>query len=155
MVIEITEANLADPADVETVVDLIDAYAADPMGRGQPLAAEVRDRLGAGLPAIPGALVLLARLDTRAVGVAVCFSGYSTFEARPLLNLHDLAVLPAARRRGVGDALLRALEERAREAGYCRITLEVRADNHGARALYRRHGYGPDDAGMDFWTRPL
>jgi GNAT superfamily N-acetyltransferase len=38
--------------------------------------------------------------------------------------------------------LLRAVEAEARARGYCKITLEVRADNGAAMALYRRLGYG-------------
>jgi ribosomal protein S18 acetylase RimI-like enzyme len=75
------------------------------------------------------------------VGAAVCFIGFSTFAARPLLNLHDLAVVPELRGRGIGRALLRAVEERARALGCCKLTLEVVQENTQARALYERFGF--------------
>ena len=137
------------------MVRLLDAYARDPMGGGAGLPAEVRARLPDDLrqrTARGAALVLLARQDGpggEAIGVAVCFLGYSTFRARPLLNLHDLAVLPDARGAGVGLALLEGVADRARARGCCKVTLEVREDNAVARRLYARAGFvdsAPDGA---------
>jgi ribosomal protein S18 acetylase RimI-like enzyme len=138
-------------------VALLDAYARDPMGGGAPLPADVRARLGGDLherTARGAAVVLLARRGGEAVGVAVCFPGYSTFRARPLLNLHDLAVLPAARGRGVGEALLAGVAGRARALGCCKVTLEVREDNAPARRLYARAGF-VDSAPAGAATRTL
>ena len=126
------------------MVGLVDAYARDPMGGGAGLAPDVRARLGADLReriARGSALVLLAERGGEPVGVAICFVGYSTFRARPLLNLHDLAVLPAARGAGVGHALLDAVAARARALGCCKVTLEVREDNAVARGLYASAGF--------------
>jgi ribosomal protein S18 acetylase RimI-like enzyme len=80
--------------------------------------------------------------------------GYSTFRARPLLNLHDLAVQPEARERGVGGALLAAVESHARALGCCKVTLEVREDNASARRLYERVGF-VDSAPAGARTRTL
>jgi GNAT superfamily N-acetyltransferase len=85
--------------------------------------------------------VLLAFDGDEPVGIATCFFGFSTFAARPLLNVHDLAVVPARRGDGIGRALLAAAEERARAAGCCKLTLEVQDDNHRARAVYARFGF--------------
>ncbi|TVQ88478.1 MAG: GNAT family N-acetyltransferase [Chromatiaceae bacterium] len=92
----------------------------------------------------------MAGAGALAVGVAVCFTGFSTFQARGLLNLHDLALLPAWRGRGIGRRLLAAVEAIARARGYCKITLEVRGDNAPARALYASAGFGvaPPDAAV-------
>ena len=67
-----------------------------------------------------------------------------------------VAVEPTVRRRGVGRRLLEALIDDLTAAGVRRIFLEVRAQNGGARALYRAVGftavgrrvgfYGDDDA---------
>jgi GNAT superfamily N-acetyltransferase len=106
-----------------------------------PLSADVRARLIPALREQTNALVLLACRDARVVGLANCFFGFSTFAARPLLNVHDLAVLPAHRGQGIGRALLRAAEEHARRRGCAKLTLEVREDNARARGLYHEHGF--------------
>lgn len=136
----VRSADLADPADAAAVVRLIDAYARDPRGGGAPLPRDARERLGAGLAAHPTARAWLA-FDGEAVGVCVGFLGFSTFHARPLLNIHDLAVLATHRGRGIGRALLAAAEDAARAAGCCKLTLEVQEDNLPARQLYQRFGF--------------
>jgi len=153
-------ADLQDPAHGEAVLEMICAYAAEPMGSGESLPVDVRENLLPGLQAQPGTLVLLAEVDHRPVGVAVCFRGFSTFYAKPLLNIHDLAVVDGYRGRGIGQTLLAAVEEQARALGCCRITLEVRSDNEGAQRLYRALGFsggapGEEEAEYLFWKKPL
>jgi ribosomal protein S18 acetylase RimI-like enzyme len=133
-------ADFDDPAHARAIVDLTDAYARDPLGGGKPLGADVRARLVAGLRATPGCFVLLAFDGDAAVGIATCMTGFSTFAARPLVNVHDLAVLPSHRGRGVGLALLDAVAERARRQGCRKVTLEV-LENNPARRLYERAGF--------------
>ena len=53
----------------------------------------------------------------------------------------NVAVRPAYRRRGIADALLHALERLGRERGLSFLTLEVRAGNAPAIALYEKNGY--------------
>lgn len=68
------------------------------------------DELRAGLASdSPPFEALIARVEGQAVGFALFFPTYSTFLARRGLWLEDLFVLPAARGRGVGKALLRAV----------------------------------------------
>jgi ribosomal protein S18 acetylase RimI-like enzyme len=52
-----------------------------------------------------------------------------------------IAVVPSARGKGVGSALLHALLGRARSAGYPSISLSVDRNNAGAIELYERHGF--------------
>ena len=52
-----------------------------------------------------------------------------------------VGVVPGARRSGVGEAIMRALHEQARERGVKRIWLEVIDRNVGAFALYEKLGY--------------
>jgi ribosomal protein S18 acetylase RimI-like enzyme len=155
MNLRIREADLTDRRDADGVVAVLDSYAVDPIGGGQALTPEVRDRVVPALRGHPTSLVLLAFVDDEPVGVAVCFFGLSTFRARPLLNIHDLAVLPGYRGKGVGRGLLRAAEEHARRKGCCRVTLEVRDDNAPARALYGRVGFDDSMPGSTVPTRFL
>jgi GNAT superfamily N-acetyltransferase len=141
MSFKVVDADFSSSEHTQALLEILDSYARDPIGGGQPLTAEARRRLPAGLLAQEHAIVLLAFALKRPVGTAVCFRGYSTFAAAPILNIHDLAVLPEFRGQGAGHALLEAVEARAREHGCCKITLEVREDNSGAQALYRREGF--------------
>lgn len=135
------QADLESPDHQATVLSLVDAYSRDPMGDGAPLSAEVRERLIPALRRHPTTLVFLAYDGDAAVGVAVCFLGFSTFAARPLANIHDLAILPTHRGRGVGRGLIAAVEARARELGCCKLTLEVLDQNHRALRTYTSAGF--------------
>ena len=57
------------------------------------------------------------------------------------LQVLAVGVLPAARRRGVGRALLDHALEATRAAGGRRVTLEVAHDNEPARRLYEGAGF--------------
>lgn len=137
----VRDAHLADARDADAIVTILDSYAFDEVGGSEGLAPDVRERLIPALRQLRTTLVLLAFVEGAPVGVAVCFFGFSTFKAQPLLNIHDLAVLPEHRGRGVGRALLNAAEERARRNGCCRLTLEVQEDNPRARGLYASFGF--------------
>jgi len=56
------------------------------------------------------------------------------------VELHRMGVLPEKRRSGLGRQLFRAFARVAAEAGGTRLFLEVREDNHPARALYASVG---------------
>lgn len=58
-----------------------------------------------------------------------------------LARIYSIAVSPDARGRGLGEQLIRESEQQAATAGRILMRLEVRTDNHGAIALYRRLGY--------------
>lgn len=139
--LNVRRADLADTHDAAAVLAILDSYASDPRGGSQPLSIEVRARLIPGLRKHPTSCVWLAFDGGDAIGVCVGFVGFTTFQARPLLNIHDLAVLPGRRGAGVGRALLTAAEAFAREQACCKITLEVQDDNSPARLLYDRYGF--------------
>ena len=153
-------ADYADPEDAALIVALLDAYARDPMGGGNPLADDVRQRLVPALAAHSGAFSLLAFVGDKVLGLANCMTGFSTFAARPLINIHDMAVLPEARGHGVGKALMRAVESEARRRGACKVTLEVLSGNHVAKGLYAAMGFGdyalgPEAGTAQFWEKKL
>jgi len=154
--LQVILADLADAAHAAAVVEMLDVYSRDPKGAGQPLPEEVKARLIPGLRAHPTTVVLLAFQGERAVGMAVCFLGFSTFAARPLLNVHDLVVRPDQRGQAIGEALLAAAEAEARRRGCAKLTLEVQDDNHPARRLYARFGFTDFTiGGVDLPTRFL
>ena len=141
--IQVRRVNYADDADRTALVELLNAYAIDPMGGGEPLALEVRATLCDRLAQQPLAASFIAWLGDEAVGLVNCFEGFSTFKAKPLLNVHDIVVRPAHRARGVGQALLAAADKHAQERGCCKLTLEVLSGNARALRSYEQFGFAP------------
>jgi ribosomal protein S18 acetylase RimI-like enzyme len=142
--INIVLADLARPAHQQAVVDLIDAYSRDPMGDEKPLPDDVKQRLIPGLREHPTTLVYLAYDGDQPIGIAMCFRGFSTFAAKPLINIHDLNVLPGYRGKGIGRQLLLAVAEHARNIGGCKLTLETQEHNYTAQKLYKSVGFARD-----------
>lgn len=136
----IRHGDLHSPVDQQAVLELLNLYASRLPGRMRELPTEVTEYLLLALLNQPGCRIFLAETTERIVGLALCFEGFSTFQARSLLNIHDLTVHPDYQRQGIGDNLLTAVIQFARQAKYCAVTLEVMADNP-ARQLYARHGF--------------
>lgn len=136
----IRRADLSDDADIEAIVAMTQTYASDTNALGRPLAPDVASRLPEALRAHPGLVILLAWQGERPVGIATCVLSFSTFRAAPALNIHDLAVAPSDRGRGIGNQLLEAVAAEARALGCCKVTLEVSPTNR-ARALYEAAGF--------------
>jgi ribosomal protein S18 acetylase RimI-like enzyme len=155
MSVQIETADLHNSSHQQQLVRLLDLYSRDAMGNGAPLADATRAELVEGLRRHPASVVLLAWEGGECVGLCICFEGFSTFRARPLLNVHDLIVHPAYRNRGIGRALLRAVETAARARRCCKVTLEVRADNAAAQHLYRSVGFRDSEPPMHFWHKML
>jgi ribosomal protein S18 acetylase RimI-like enzyme len=156
----VDRADYADADDAAAIVELLDLYARDPMGGGTPLAQDVLDQVVAGLAAAGNAFSLIARIDGEPVGLANCFFGYSTFAAKPLVNIHDVAVDARFRGRGIGRALFAEIEAIAAARGACKVTLEVLSGNAPARGLYAALGYGdyaldPATGAALFWQKRL
>lgn len=142
--LRICRADYANPAHAAALVSLLDAYARDPMGGGEPLSEFVRTHLVSALAARPHAFSVLAfggADDALPVGLVNCMEGFSTFACRPLVNVHDVAVLPEHRGLRVAEKMLALVEEIARERGACKLTLEVLQGNIGAIRLYNRVGF--------------
>jgi GNAT superfamily N-acetyltransferase len=96
----------------------------------------------------PAAEVMIAEQDGAAVGFALFFQTFSTFEGRPGLYLEDLYVRPEARGLGAGKALLARLAQLALERDCARLEWAVLDWNAPALAFYRSVGAKP----LDEWT---
>ena len=158
--VTIADADLSCAEHQHALVAMLDAYMRDPMEGGEPPSEQVKRELVPGLRAHPACYVFLAWRDGLPVGFSICFLGFSTFNARPLIKIHDIFVDSAVRGIGIGRMLLERIEARAREMNCCRITLEVREDNRVARGLYRKAGFdrvavGAERVPLDFWHKPL
>ena len=96
----------------------------------------------------PAAEAVIAERDAEAVGFALFFHNFSTWEGRRGLYLEDLYVTPAERGRGVGRALLSHLAGIALDRGCARFEWAVLDWNEGAIAAYRAIGA----VGLEDWT---
>lgn len=139
--LEIVRARYDDPAHAAALVELLDTYARDPAGGGEPLNDFARENLIEALAARPFVFSVLAFDGETPVGLVNAIEGFSTFACRPLVNVHDVVVMPSHRGRGIAAAMLAEVEAVARERGACKLTLEVLEGNAAARALYRRLGF--------------
>jgi GNAT superfamily N-acetyltransferase len=97
----------------------------------------------------PQARALICRVGGVAVGFAVYFFNYSTWQGRHGLYLEDLYVSPAHRNAGAGKALLQHLARIAVEKGCGRFEWSVLDWNEPAIQFYRSIGAVP----MDEWVR--
>lgn len=85
--------------------------------------------------------LLVARAGEEHLGMVNLLFTVSTACGAPVALLEDLIVRPEARGCGIGDALLRAAIDSARNAGCARITLLTDDDNLTAQRFYTRHGF--------------
>lgn len=145
--LEIVHADYDDPRHGAALVALLDAYSRDPAGGGEPLSEFARVNLLAELALRPSIFSVLAFDGDTAVGLINAIEGFSTFVCRPLINVHDVVVLPSHRGRGIAAQMFAEVEAIARKRGACKLTLEVLSGNHAARALYEKLGF--DDYRLD------
>lgn len=139
--IQVLCAHYANPAHAAALVQLLDAYARDPMGGAHPLSDFAKANLVSALAARPQAYSVLAFDGEQAIGLVNCIEGFSTFACRPLVNVHDVAVLASHRGQKVAEKMLALAESIAVERGACKMTLEVLEGNGGAYRLYQRLGF--------------
>jgi ribosomal protein S18 acetylase RimI-like enzyme len=158
--IDLLLADLDVPSHANALLSLLNDYAQDPMGGGVALPVFVRENLIAEMRKRPTLHAILAFCDGKPAGLLNCIEGFSTFAAKPLLNIHDVIVLPAYRQRGIARAMLARAEQLASALGCCKLTLEVLEGNVAAQALYRSCGYAgyaldPAMGHALFWQKPL
>lgn len=154
MSLKIIEADLDNSEHAEHILFLTNTYAMDIMGGGKPLKDSVQQNLVEGMRKMPTAVVFIAYEYDKPVGIANCFYGYSSFYAKKLINIHDLGVVPEARGKGVGAALIQAVTDKAKATDCCKVTLEV-LENNPARRLYEREGFEYGDPHYFFMSKYL
>ena len=96
--------------------------------------------------------LLLGRDPAGAVqGFVQLYPFSASLALRPAWLLSDLYVAPAARRRGVGEALMNAARGHAEASGACGLQLETAKGNLAGQALYERLGYVRDEMFYTYW----
>lgn len=128
-ILEITRATIREPAPFNVTLPEEFTFTVD---QEKAWIAEHRDR--------PGWLALVAEVDDEPRGVL----NFKNGDRRRLAHRGSFGmnVAQAYRGRGVGDALVRALLDWAREHPVVeKVGLAVVAGNERAIALYRKHGF--------------
>ena len=160
MNIDIIYADYLDPKQSKDIAYLLDCYARDPMGSDAPLPESVKDNLANALSQVPNAFSVIAYVDGKPAALTNCFQGFSTFKCKPLINVHDLMVLSEFRRLKLSHLMLEKVEQRAREIGCCKVTLEVLEGNDMAQRSYAKFGFqgyelDPEMGKALFWEKAL
>ncbi|MDX1706472.1 GNAT family N-acetyltransferase [Pseudidiomarina sp.] len=158
--LEITLADYHNPRHRQAVVAMLDDYSRDPMGGGTALPEATRQNLVDEMAKREHVFSLLAFVDDEAVGLANCVEGFSTFAAKPVMNIHDIAVTKAFRGQGIAKRLLEEVATLAQFRGCCKLTLEVLQGNEPAKIAYEKFGFAPyqlDEAmgKAEFWQKSL
>jgi GNAT superfamily N-acetyltransferase len=141
----------ATPDDLPLILSLVRELAAYERALDQVVATEAslaRHLFGEGAGRGPVAECLIGEVGGEPQGFALYFMSFSTWLAAPGLYLEDLFVRPAARRGGLGRALLSELARVALARGCQRFEWSVLDWNEPAIAFYRALGASPRDE----WT---
>ena len=156
----VLQASYTNPTHADAIRLVLNHYALDPMGGGEPLSVDVLHNLPDELAKRPHAFSVLAFVGGEPAGLVNCFEGFSTFACRPLVNVHDVSVVDKFRGLGLSQKMLQKVEDIARQRGCCKITLEVLEGNAVAQASYGKFGFAagmfdPAHGRMLFWTKAL
>lgn len=155
MELSILQVDLHDKGHCQQLIKLLNDYMSDPMGNIAPMEEGLAPRIIAGLQDYPGYLGFFVLAGDQFAGLANCNRNFSTFKAKPLLNIHDFIVAPEFRSLGAGHFLMSGILDFASQSGFCRVNLEVREDNHAAKSLYQKLGFSECEPSMFFWEKIL
>ena len=140
--VRVFAADYANPEHMQAVLELLDRYARDPMGGGEPLSDYARQNLPAAMMRRESLFSVLAwDRAVGPVGLVNCVEGFSTFACKPLVNVHDVVVLASHRGQGLTTHMLQLVAQIGRGRGACKLTLEVLSGNTFAISAYRRFGF--------------
>jgi GNAT superfamily N-acetyltransferase len=137
--------RVATPSDVDTVARLLDAFNREfdtPTPGPEVLAARLRGLLDGG-----DVIALLA--GDPAVAVALLTLRPNVWFDGPVVLVDELYVAPESRGRGLGSALMVAMESLTRERGGELIEIAVDGADADAHRFYERHGYTSTEHGKE------
>ena len=141
--VTVIKADFNQSRHATALIELMNIYAQHPMGGGSGLSEYARVHLAKEMARRPTLFSYIAFIGENPVGLVNCIESFSSFACKPLINIHDLVVKADYRHQGVAQALLAAVQQNAIRRGCCKLTLEVLENNHPARNLYTKFGFGP------------
>lgn len=141
--LEPLQIRLATPDDIDITAALFDAYRQFyEQGADLPLATAF---IGERLRRKDSEILLAAPHGQPALGFCQLYPLFSSIQARPIYQLSDLFVVSAARRSGIGRALLLAAEQLAARKGRAALELTTARTNTAAQAAYEALGWVRDE----------
>ncbi|RIH63960.1 GNAT family N-acetyltransferase [Mariniphaga sediminis] len=152
---EFIKVDLNNEVHCSNLLKLLNDYMEDDIGTGKPMPKELGPQIIDGLKEHPVYLGFFACVEDEFAALANCNLNFSTWQAKPLINIHDFIVSPDFRKQGVGLFLLKEIERYATQKGYCRINLEVRHDNYNAQNLYLKAGFNECVPRNYFWEKRM
>jgi GNAT superfamily N-acetyltransferase len=139
--------------DIPALLPLIEQYwlfeditGFDPARVGRELGRAVAD------PKLASGWIAFVRGE--AVGYLLAIYVFSLEHLGLTAEIDEFFVLPSARGKGVGDALLQAAEAEFVRRGCTNVALQLSKGNDSARTFYRAHGYG-ERAGFELHDKML
>ena len=142
----------ATPADLDVAARLFTGYLRF-YGKDTPEAqarAFVAERL-----AKQDSVFLLAEASSgEAIGFTQLYPAFASLSLAPSWILNDLYVEPAARGRGVGEALMQAARELAMSDGSAELMLQTARSNTTAQRLYEKLGWQRDEEFLVYTLDP-
>ncbi len=160
MNIEVKAVDYDDPHQADDLVSLLNHYSCDPMGSGKPLDNSIKQRVVEEMKRRPHVGSAIVYVDDQPAGLINFVEGFSTFNAKSLMNIHDVVVHRDYRGRGLSRKLFEFVESEAKRRGCCKVTLEVVGGNEVAKSAYRNFGYSAyslsDETGVaEFWEKNI
>lgn len=141
--------HAASPADLDDLIHLFAGYLQF-YQEDKPLAA-IRGFLAQRLSRGDSMLFLARDPQDRALGFVQLYPFQASLALQPAWLLSDLYVTEAARRHGVGEALMNSARAHAESTGACGLQLQTAKSNLAGQALYERLGYVRDELFHTYW----
>lgn len=137
--------------DVPDVMQLMQEFAAN-MGKSDKLKLTEEDLIQQVFEK-QYAKVLVAEADGHAIGFAMYFHTFSSFEGKPAMYLEDIYITPMFRGQGYGRELMKVLDEICRKEGCFRVEWKVLQWNQKAIDFYHRIGAELETENYTFMQR--
>ncbi|PCI63487.1 MAG: GNAT family N-acetyltransferase [Gammaproteobacteria bacterium] len=160
MTVNIFLADYNNIQQAQDLITLLNAYAQDPMGGGEELSQAVKLNLVKSMSKRQDMFTILCYVDDKPAGLINCIEGFSTFNCQPVMNIHDVIVLPEYRGMGLSSKMLTEVEALASFRGCCKLTLEVLTGNEIAKKSYQKFGFAgyeldPKLGQAMFWEKKI
>lgn len=129
------------PSDLDHLAPLFDAYR---QFYRQPGDMEGAKRFLLDRFRYNQSIIFIAFQGDTPAGFTQLYPSFSSSAMAQILILNDLFVVPGARKRGVGSALLERAAGYARQIKALRLALSTEISNRTAQSLYEKHGWKRD-----------